>query len=1089
MKAKNSLTAFLCPELTYYILNIRAWLAVLLIVSGTRAKAQQSISYPLSGTVISSSDKKPLAGATVNTEGGRNPVYTNNDGKFTVTTTASQGTLTVNFIGFKPVKQGFSTSNSGPFTISLSEDENMLQEVQVSTGYQKISPERMTGSVTLIDSNLLNQRVSSNILDRLDGLAPGLFFNNTTNTGTISKLGINIRGQSTIDWLRVNTDPLIVLDNFPYNGDIENINPNDIESINVLKDAAAASIWGARSGNGVIVITTKKGRPGRALKLGFNSNFTIGQKPDLSYDKTYMNASDFIETERYLYGQGAYRDIIDDTYSMAPLSPVIEILSDNSLSDDEKEARIDMLRKSNLASDFSKYVYRESLSQQYSLNMAGSAGQLTYSLSAGYDNNDLNTIRTGNNRITVNSLNTYNPVKNLDITVGLLYSRRSIDNNNILSYSPANGMYPYSKLADNDGNALPLARYFRSSYIDNTSNLGFLDWNYRPLDEINLSDRSSVINDLVFKAGIKYNFPSWGSIELQGQREDQNGLSRNFQSEDSYYTRDLINRFSQRASASGLFTYPFPQGGILTLGNSGLISNNLRGQINFRHLFSGSHELSMLAGTEIRQDRSTGFSRTSYGYDPETGIAVSDIDFQNSYPVNPAGSSRIPSVNNNYSSVTDRFISFFANASYTYNGKYTAYLSGRKDGSNIFGVKTNDRITPLWSSGVRWNISKESFYTSKLLPSLALKGSYGYNGNVYNGSAYFTAIYYNSALSGLPYGEVTSAPNPELSWEKVRNLNIGLDFQTSRQVLTGSVEWFSKDGSDLIEDVPLAPSTGFASFKGNAARTHTTGVDLSLESRIIDGIFKWHSALLFSAQKDKLKDYNVLYTTNKSIAGTNSGALVIGKPLYSLYSYKWAGISSENGDPLGYLNNEISTDYTKLIDNGEIVFEGSLRPQQYGAFRNTFSFKNISLTVNISCRFNYFFRRNSVNLNYQEIAALTGMHQDYQYRWQKPGDELVSVVPSLSYPTNNNRNTFYQYSEVLVEKGDNIRLQYINLGYDLTKRQIKRMPFGSVQLYVYANNLGILWRANKYHIDPDISTLAGTFPQPRTIAAGIRANF
>jgi hypothetical protein len=213
--------------------------------------------------------------------------------------------------------------------------------------------------------------------------------------------------------------------------------------------------------------------------------------------------------------------------------------------------------------------------------------------------------------------------------------------------------------------------------------------------------------------------------------------------------------------------------------------------------------------------------------------------------------------------------------------------------------------------------------------------------------------------------------------------------------------------------------------------------------------------------------------------------------LYGLYSYRWAGLTHTTGDPQGYLNGQVSTDYGSILSNTTIdnmVYNGSSRPTTYGSFRNNFSYKDLSLSFNVIYKLNYYFRRSS----YTSSALPYGGNIDYYKRWQNPGDELTTNVPSLQYPPyNGNRDVFYNYSSVLIDKGDHVRLQDITLSYELNQNHWKGSPFTKLQVYTYLNNVGILWRANHDHLDPDLSTNSNfaAYPMPRTLAFGIKANF
>ena len=1058
---------------------------------------------PLRGSVTDSLGA-PLQGATIRLKNGPVLAVTDRNGLFQIAEVTDGAILQISFLGYLSSEVIYTRQSDLP--IVLAKSSSTLQEVSViSTGYQTLPRERATGSFTQIDNRLLNRSTGTNILDRLNGITSGLRFTGQASTAVSTNpndriLGINIRGESTLSG-NVSRDPLIVLDNFPYEGNISNINPNDIESITVLKDAAAASIWGARSGNGVIVITTKKGRRNQALSVEVNANLTLQNKPDLNYDPNWLSANDYIDVESQLFSKGYFDNFLSDAGNQPVVSPVIDLLAaarNGQLSSAEAASRVNALRQYDVRRDYDRYIYQRAVRQQYSIGLKGGSDKSSHSFSAGYDRNAENLVRNGYQRLTLNTFNTYTPLKNLTLTTAFNYTLSRTALNNQYNYGsgitvggPVAGIYPYARFADDAGTPLAIVRDYRSSYVDGAPSRGLLDWRFRPLDELAIADRYTKVNDLLIRAGAKYKIADFLTAEVQYQHEGQQVNTDNYQSPLSYNARNIVNRFTIINPSTGALTYLVPRGGILNLGRYELSSHNLRGQLNFDHIFHGVHAVNGLAGSEIRDMSSNSFLRTSYGYDDNFGTSSGNLNYADQLPVNPAGTARIPAPEGQVIGTTNRYVSYYANAAYTYDNRYVFSLSGRRDGSNIFGVKTNDKITPLWSAGLSWNASNEEFYHLSWLPTLKVRATYGFNGNVYNGSAYVTGNYSTVSLTGAQAILNLTAPNPSLRWEKVRNINAGVDFATKGDRLSGTIEWFRKDGQDLIQSVPLFTSTGFAAYFGNSASTRTSGVDITLNSKNIVGRFQWSTTLLLNTLKDKVTKYDIKFTsTSLQRVG---GLAVQGKPLYGIYSYHWSGLDPQNGDPIGKLNGIASKDYANIIANFQpdsLVYHGSGRPTVYGGFRNDFAYGQFSLSLNVVYSLGYYFRRPSTSVNLANlISSGNGQHIDYTQRWQQPGDENRKNVPSVLYPNNLNRNTFYQYSEVLVEKGDHIRLQDVRLGWNFNTANKKKVPFKELQAFVYASNLGIIWRANKLGLDPDVPANSHTVPLPLTITAGIQTRF
>ncbi|WP_162842828.1 SusC/RagA family TonB-linked outer membrane protein [Mucilaginibacter pineti] len=1047
-----------------------------------KIKTALAIPITISGKVTDTTGTR-LVGATIINKTSGKAILTNDKGEFILT--AQDGDqVVISFIGYQPYI--LTVTNDLPFqNIVLHPIFNNLNEVLVSTGYQLINQERATGSFVQVNNELINRSVSTDILSRLQDVTSGLIFNRgSSSTG---KNDISIRGLSTIYG---NAQPLIVIDNFPYDGDINNINPNDVESITVLKDAAAASIWGARAGNGVIVITTKKGAYNRPPQVSFNSNLTIGAKPDLFYH-SQMSSADFIEVEKNLFAQGYYQTA-ELSANHEALTPVVQMLiaqRDGKISQAQANSQIEALKKQDVRNDLEKYFYQKSINQQYSFNLNGGSVNQRYSLSAGWDKNLNNLIRNGYDRVTLNGTNTFGFIKNkLELTIGVYFTQSKTLLNNTLYNSSYNAItatpyYPYANLADANGNPVAVVKDYQTSFIQSAASQGLLDWTYKPLQELNIADNTVTLTDYRINTGLKYKIIPGLNAEILYQYERSQSDGRNLQSGQAYYTRNLINNFTQ-VNPDGPLTYNIPPGGILDKSNSDFVSQNFRGQLNYIKQWGAKNEINALAGYEVKDLHTIGNTYRLYGYDNDhaTSQTVNYISPFGQYYY-PGVTGQIPNKDAE-SDLTDRYRSYYANASYTYDRRYIFSGSTRFDESNLFGVKTNQKGVPLWSAGFAWNISNESFYKNDWLPYLKLRATYGYNGNVYkNVSAYTTAYYYSHAPdTQLPYASIQNPPNPELRWERVKIINLGLDFSTKANTISGSVDYYHKNGIDLIGTTPYAPSTGITTFTGNNAGTTGNGMDVILNTRNIDRRFKWNTNFLFSLAYDKVTNYKT------PVIGLGAlGQPVVGHPQYSMFSYQWAGLDPQTGEPRGYLNGVVSKDYTGIINSAtsaNIVYNGPARPTKFGSVRNTFSFDNFSLSANITYRLGYYFRKESVD--YSSILTGKGGSGDYALRWQNPGDEGHTNIPSIPSAIDYNRDSFYQLSSVLVEKGDNIRLQDVTLSYDLNKAQLNRLPFNKIRFYLYANNIGIIWRANRSGLDPDYPYAA---PPVRTIAAGLKIDF
>lgn len=1046
---------------------------------------------PITGRIISFNNRLPIAGANVSLQGANRTVSTNGKGHFIIQTATNTNiaVLLINHVGYEPTKVTVNLPQLDTINILLQISTNVLDEVEVvSTGYQKISKERATGSFTTVDKELFNQQVGTDILSRLPNIANSMVMDN----GRAGAPQMMIRGLSTI---RGPKDPLIIVDNFPYDGDINNINPNIIENITILKDASASSIWGARAANGVIVITTKSGRFNQPIAITFNSNVTIGGKPNLGYIRQ-ISTSDFIDVEQELFSRNFYNSQINST-SRLVISPVVDLLDkarNGTITQEQAQQQINTLRTVDTRDDFNQYMYKPSVNQQYFLSAQGGIEKFFWTSSVGYDNNKDN-LGSTYQRINLRFQNTYRPVKQLSLTTGMYYTQNQNQSgrygyNNVSM--KGGGFVPYMQMTDDNGNALSVARDWNQNYIQTAGNGKLLDWNYYPLVDWQHQTSNGNVSDILATATLDYQIIKGLNATVNYQYERQSGLNTSLADENSYMTRDYINRFAQ--IVNGNVVYIVPKGGILDKSNNVLNANNIRGQMNFDNTY-GKHNITAIAGAEIRSMNTNGDQGRYYGYNLNN-LSSGNVDYTKTYPTLPRGSSFID--RNQYLSETaTRFVSHFANAAYTFDNRYVLSASVRRDASNLFGLKTNDQWNPFWSAGFAWKLSNEKFCAIDFLPYLNIKATYGFSGNIDPAMVSVNTISYsseNSPLNGNSMAQFSNYYNPLLKWETSRMLNIAVDFRTKNDRISGSIEYYRKKGENLFGVAPTDYTIGIPpSVVRNVASMKGNGWDIQLKSLNIDRAFKWRTILNFSLYRDEIVKYLITRTTAAQYISTNDVPIsgISGKPVYAIYAYDWAGLDPATGEAQGFLNGKISKNYTAIAGTGtkveDLAYFGSAIPTKFGSLINAVSYKNISLQIGVSFKFGYWFRRSSIN--YTNLFNNWRGHSDYALRWQQPGDEAHTNVPVNQYTANSNRDAFYNGSSVLVEKGDHIRLQYINLAYDFKMPGNATRGFKDLQVYFNANNLGLLWKANKAGIDPDFNKGTNNIVTPANYAVGIRTKF
>jgi hypothetical protein len=358
--------------------------------------------------------------------------------------------------------------------------------------------------------------------------------------------------------------------------------------------------------------------------------------------------------------------------------------------------------------------------------------------------------------------------------------------------------------------------------------------------------------------------------------------------------------------------------------------------------------------------------------------------------------------------------------------------------------------------------------------------SYGYNGNIKNDIAAVPVIRYspNSPVTNLPFSTVINLPNPSLRWERSGIVNVGLDAETKDRKLTLALDFYTKRSIDLLAPAQVDPTLGLTSMTMNTANLTGNGFDARLHVTVFDQVVKWNVDAIFSHVTNKVTRYLPSFASKGGYAGfSNFITPIAGYDPYALISFKWAGLDPQTGDPMGYIGGVLSKDYTKLTTPqtfDELVIEGTTRAPYFGNLIQTLAWKGLSLSANISGRFGYYFRRSS--LNYTSFFNSWQGNVEYEDRWQKPGDELLTNVPSMVYPSITARDNFYNNSEATVEKGDVIRVQDIRLGFEYKK----------INTWLQVNNAGILWRANHLGLDPEYGSL---IPPRASFSAGCKITF
>jgi TonB-linked outer membrane protein, SusC/RagA family len=1036
-----------------------------------------------------------LPGASITVKGTKKGATADDGGHFTLQNVDEREVLEISYIDhesetIRPKRQVLNELKLRRKVSDLS-----MEPVVVNDGLQHIAKERSSGSYSNVSNETFNRLNHSDVLNRLVGVAPGVRIDPGVNEGEID---LSIRGRSTFFG---NTQPLVVLDNFPYDGDISNINPNDIENVTILKDAAAASIWGARSGNGVIVINTKKAKVNKALTIRLRMNISLTRKPDLNYPPNHMASADLLRVEEMLTNYGFFDPELLYMEPKPALTPGILLFAKRRagiITAEDSVRQFNELASYDVRRDFSKYVYRNALSQQYAVQASGGNPKAAFSVSAGFDR-ELSVLQyNDNNRYTVSTNNIFNPVTGLQISVGGTYTERELNRNNE-GYGSIN-MYTrrlpsYARLADEQGNFLPINYKYDPDFINSIDAPVALQ--YIPLKEIKNSFNKTRLQDIRLETTIKYQILNGLRLDLVSMYENQTITNTEIKGMETFYTADLITSYYNPAGIDERKMYPIPRGGIITRLNNNLRSLRARAQVNYKKTIGEDHFITGLLGVETGKVTTTGNQYMEYGYDARTGTTRSDLDYQSLLEgyMNMMPPSNILYLSNPMGTV-DINRSVFSNISYDYGHKYIITGSVRKDWSNLLGIQFNRKNVMLWSAGLAWELSREAFFNVPAIPYLRLRSSFGFTGNL-NKSVSGLVILGTpipASIQGLYRNQILNAPNPNLGWEKIALYNMGIDFKI-RSLINATIEFYTKKGTDLVGAVLVPPTTGLPglglTYMANATGLKTHGVDLQVQANVIRRHFRWSLHTMFSYNRDKVTNYDSSFSAMRVMLSSEKSAGIItpiaGKPLSAIYSFRFAGLDHLTGDPLGYEGKVISSNYANILQSGveELKYHGPAKPVYFGSFINTLGYKRFSLLTHITYRLGYYFRKSTIN--YYMLYTNGDMNKDFAARWQQPGDEAHTNIPSMPEPgTTSMRDDFTTFSEVNVLRADNIRLQDIKLTYDFAQFKWGKLHFDNIEVYAQVTNMGIIWRANKAGLDPDYPE---SFPAPKIFSIGFRSSF
>jgi len=1027
------------------------------------------------------------------------------NGDFFLHGVADNATLVISSVGYETQEIKLNKRKEIAVRLKIKVTELKNIEVTYSNGYQVLSKERATGSYSKPDMEAFKQRVSSqDLMTRLDGLVAGMTVF-TGPSGTLANENGNgkktqsalIRGASSIQLSR---EPLYVLNGVPVK-DFSDINPDDVGDITVLKDAAAAAIWGAQAANGVVVVVTKSGKRDSRIKVNYSGYINYQGKPDFSRAST-LNSRQYIQAAKETFDP-VYNDYsyLYNSY-MAPHEVILYNQYRGLITDAQANASLDSLASINNLDQIKNLWYRNAFTTNHTISMSGGGSIYSFYGSFSYTDIHSNTPGEKSNAYRLNFTQDLSPTRNIKISLSTNLNNTITSNKRAPQVS--NLFLPYQLFKDAQGHSLTM------NYLTGWSDSLRRDYqarsrvnlDYNPIDEMNYGHTRT--NNLGINITANANIRLWKGLSFLGTYSfsKQPGIYDSYDDHRALENRKQLVSLTVAPTAADVPVYLFP-----TNGGSYLHSTNdqkdwtVRNQLTYiANPRQGRDDLSLQAGQEARQSLSTRNSISLEGYD-EALQTYAILDYAT---LSQGYYNTVTGYGGYYSSPFDaqenetRFTSYFALANYTFDHKYSIDLSWRQDHSNLFGSDQSSQDRPIWSFGAKWQLARENFMKAVTwVNDLGLRATYGITGN----SPYVGPATSYDVLGPLnSYPPPTSGPglnindyaNRTLNWETTRTLNIGIDFALLRGRLGGGVEYYHKNSVDLIGSVKRNPFTGQSTGTGNIGNVINRGIELSLRSinvQVKD--FTWSTNFTLGWNKNKL----VSYTSPSPYSLTDYGKLYtnhwIGYSLNPVFAYKWAGLDNL-GDPQVMLADKTITKKPNAVKVDDVIYKGTSTPVVYGGLSNNFTYKSFNLAVNITYNLGYVKRDINSVITYGRMTATSGwggnLSADFANRWKKPGDEKITNIPSYvsdGYINYSRRSlNYYSYADINVYNASYAKVRDITLGYNLPHSILRAVRVEGVNLYVQAANF-MVWKANKLGIDPEFGRSVIASNHPLSIGANV----
>lgn len=999
----------------------------------------------------------PLPGATVKIKNTNRLTTTNTNGEFSLKNVNENAIIEIYYVGYKTREITAIQLKNNP-VIKLDVTTGELDEVAVVfTGYQKIKKEQLTGSVSTINTKAYESPIiTNNFLQGLQNKLPGVLINNDLKFEGNSLF--QIRGISTISATK---QPLVVVDGYPTELTLDAINPNEIESVSVLKDAAAAAIYGVRASNGVIVVERKKAVKGDA-QFVFRSTLSVTPKEDYTTYRLAPNSARMnYRIDSYDQNGSQTRDYFTNNPSRynGGDEPLIDLAS-GLITRAEMEKRMSEQYAYDNTKDYSKYFEQNKVTQQYDFNFSGGTEKALYYISSNLTKNQNSKIKSNDQRFLLSGRGTYNFSKKLSfmLTTDFIQSKtNAAPVNDYTSY------YSFEHFADGNGN--PLATFAGSPtnpmYNPGIIAKGYYDNMYYPLNEINeVTDQNKltankVVGDLFYKV-----IPGL-TLKLGGVYEYSTSNIKHYATENSAEIKQFVNLYSE-VGTDGTIKFNLPKGGYnkSKLGNT--TGYTLRAQLNYDKTVAKDHSFNIITGAEVRKITAELNGYANFGYSDQT-LLQQPVDY-NKILTGSWYNTLFPNSSLSYTDLfqktysDDRYASAYFNGVYSYKSRYILSGSIRIDQSNLFGTDPEYRYKPLWSIGAAWNIDREAFMeNTPWVNTLKLRISKGFNGNVSKVSLPQIIAAYTNNLRTIPTSTgltIQSLENSALRWEETNNFNTGFDFTLFKRI-SGNIDYYSKRSNDLLGNTAIDPTKGASFTTLNSAKINNKGFEISLNSDWLQRKgFNWNTGVAFSYNTSKVLN---VYQNNQKlnyqyVDGSNGNNYNVGYPVGALFSFRFAGLN-ELGLPTVYdkQGNAKQLNYN-VNDEGinDLDYSGNGIPPYAMGISNRFDIGPFYFyaMVDLYTGFKTRVPRPSIFSNRPQEGA-----ENY---FRVPGDEaktdVMGFLGTYSYDVTRTY-AVYDNSDKYAVNGSYLLLRDVTVSYRFNNQIFKQLGFKNFEVKAQGSNL------------------------------------